>query len=230
MRHEFGKTIIIALGGSVIFPEKIDIKFLKEFRALIMSQINRHKRRFIIVTGGGRICRVYQQAAKRVVRVADEDTDWLGIHTTRCNAHLLRTIFRKDANPIVFDKRHRIKGLKYPITIASGWRPGNSTDYIAVRLACDFKVSEIVILGKPKYVYDKDPDKYKGANPIQDMSWKECRKLVPEKWVPGANSPVDPIAARIGEERNVNALVLGKNLKNLKNLLEGRDFQGTLIS
>ena len=33
------EKIIISLGGSLIVPEEIDIEFLKDFRNLILSQI-----------------------------------------------------------------------------------------------------------------------------------------------------------------------------------------------
>jgi hypothetical protein len=31
----------------------------------------------------------------------DEDLDWLGVHATRLNAHLFRTIFRDLAHPVI---------------------------------------------------------------------------------------------------------------------------------
>ena len=54
------KTVIIALGGSIICPQpgKINIKFLKKFKKLILKYLKRGFR-FIIVTGGGKVCRVY---------------------------------------------------------------------------------------------------------------------------------------------------------------------------
>ena len=88
--------------------------------------------------------------------MTDEDKDWIGIHATRLNAHLLRTIFRDVADPVVIDIRGKIKKLRAPMTIASGWRPGWSTDYVAMRIAADFGVHEAVIAGKPAHVYNKD--------------------------------------------------------------------------
>ncbi|MDP2703891.1 MAG: hypothetical protein Q8P01_01575 [bacterium] len=259
MKHVFGKTVVVALGGSVMFPDEIDpvrspmhkrigrrlgrltsngidSQFLKSFRAFILNQIRRSHRRFIIVAGGGRIARVYQKAAGEIVSVKNDDKDWLGIHATRCNAHLLRTIFREQADPVVLDTRGKIKRLRYPVTIASGWRPGNSTDFVAMALAVDFpacrqagRASELVIMGKPEYVYDKDPQKFPGAKPFQEMRWKAYRRLVPKRWVPGAGAPVDPIAARLGEEKGVKTFVVGKDLKNFQNLLVGREARGTVV-
>jgi len=229
MKHTFGKTVVIKLGGSILYPEEIDVQFLKSFRILISNQVRRHKRRFVVVVGGGKICRVYQEAAGKIVRVTNDDKDWIGIHTSRTNGHLLRTIFRDEANPVMIDARGRVKSLMYPVTIGSGWKPGNSTDYVAMQLAVDLRASELVIMGKPDYVYDKDPHRYKGAKPFLEVRWKEYRRLVPKKWTPGASAPVDPIAARLGEQKKVPTFVIGKDLKNLQYLLSGREFRGTLI-
>lgn len=231
MKHEFGKTVVIALGGSIMYPDGIDVDFLKSFREFILEQIRRHGRRFIIVVGGGAPARVYQEAAAAVVSVADEDKDWLGIHATRSNAHLVRTIFREEADPVVVDSRGKIESLEYPVTIASGWRPGNSTDFVAMALACDLGAMEVVILGRPEYVYNKDPREDDGAKPYDALGWEEYKKLVPQEWVPGASAPVDPIAAQLGEEKGITTIVAGgKDLDNVRNLLEGEKFQGTVIS
>lgn len=230
MRHVFSKTIIIALGGSIVFPDQIDWDFLRRFRVFVRKEI-RKERKFAIVVGGGRLSRIYQEAAGKVVKVTDEDKDWLGIHATRSNAHLLRAILRDVADPVVLDERHKIRKLSYPVTVASGWRPGWSTDYIAIALAQDFGVPEAVIAGKPPYVYDKDFAIHKDAVPFEELTWRKYRKLIPAKWVPGAHAPVDPVAARLAEEAKIAAIVVnGKDLKNFGNLLSGRNFEGTLIT
>ena len=49
--------IIISLGGSLIVPEEIDIAFLEGFKEIILREVQAGKR-FVIITGGGKICRV----------------------------------------------------------------------------------------------------------------------------------------------------------------------------
>lgn len=231
------KTIVIALGGSIVYPasDGIDAAFLKKFRQFILKFV-RCGRRFVIVVGGGQAARLFQVAAHRVGRVADEDKDWLGIHATRLNAHLLRTIFRDVADPVVVDTRHKIKTLKYPVTVASGWHPGWSTDYVAAVLAYDFRVGEFIVAGKPAYVYDKDPHLFAGrqastpAKALREITWKEYRRLIPRKWKPGLHSPVDPVAAEFSARHGLRAVILnGKDLKNLEALLNNKPFRGTII-
>ena len=230
------KPIIIALGGSVIVPELSEDKgintiFLKKFRKLILENFKKGKS-FIIVAGGGKTTRVYQKAASKIAKINKEDLDWIGIHTTRLNAHLLRTIFQKEACPIVLDDpRKKIGKIKKNILIASGWRPGWSTDYISVLLAKRFKVKEVIIAGDTPFVYDKDPKKYKEAKPIKDISFKQYKKLIPKKWTPGLSSPLDPVATKMAQEIDLKINIINaNNLKSFKNIFCGKKFEGTVIS
>lgn len=223
------KTFIIALGGSVIMPDKLNIGLLKNFRKLILKQIKSGKK-FIIVAGGGKLARNYQNAAKKIIPLPYEDMDWLGIHSTRLNAHLLRTIFRKETNPVVLNSEEKPVKFQKLLIIASGWRPGWSTDYVAIRLAKKIGMDSAIIAGKPAYVYTKDNQKHKDARPIKKISWDEYRKLIPNRWIPGMSAPVDPIAAKFAKKWKINAyIVKGTNLKNLENLLNGKKFTGTVI-
>lgn len=228
------KIVVISLGGSVIVPasqkgkSSIQIKFLKKFRRLILKFLKK-KCRFIIITGGGNICREYQNAASQIIPVSDEDKDWLGIHATRLNAHLLRTIFKKVAYPVVLDNPQKpIQNEKnYQVFIASGWRPGWSTDYIAVLLAQRFKVDKIINASNISYVHEKD----NSSKPIKEISWKNYRKLISSKWKPGLRVPFDPIATRLASKLKLKVIVTkGTDLKNLENILEDKKFKGTLIT
>ena len=229
MRYKFRGTIVVALGGSIMHPGEIDVLFLKKFRKFILKWLKRNKK-FIIVAGGGSIARDYQKASSKVLRLEDEDKDWIGIHATRLNAHLLRTIFHKEADPVVLDARFKIKKLEHKITIASGWRPGWSTDYVALQLAVDFGVGEAIIAGSPPHVYTADPKKDKNAKEIKNLIWKEYRKLIPAKWKPGSHTPVDPVGARLAHRKNLASIIIkGTDLENFDELLAGKNFSGTII-
>ncbi len=102
------EIIIISLGGSLIVPNEIDFNFLKNFRKLILKYLKKEKR-FIIISGGGKTARNYQNAISKVVKITKEDLDWIGIHSTRLNAHLLRTIFRDWAYPKIITNPQKAK-------------------------------------------------------------------------------------------------------------------------
>ena len=224
------KNIVIALGGSLIVPCKIQTKFLKRFKTFILKNI-RKERRFIIVAGGGFTARNYIKAVSSY-SIPDKDKDWIGIYATKINACLLKTIFKEKAYPLIIDKNpSSIKeALKYPVIIGSGWQPGWSTDYDAVMLTKRFNADQIIIASKINYVYNKDISKYKDAFPIKEISWDKYRKLIKKRWKPGMAAPVDPIAAKLASKLKMRVIVTnGKNIKNLENILNNRKFKGTII-
>ena len=224
-------TLVISVGGSLVVPNGgIDTEFLKDFKKLISNHI-KSGWRFVIVVGGGGTARQYQSAARAIGKITPEDIDWIGIHSTRLNGHLMRTIFRDIAHPVmVKDPTRPLSKWTEPVLIAAGWKPGWSTDYVATRLAKRFKAKVVVNLSNVDYVYDKDPNKHSDAKAICEMSWKDFRKIVGNKWDPGMNVPFDPIASRLAHQSGISvALLNGKNIKNLNDFLSGREFVGSVI-
>ena len=225
------KTYVISLGGSLIFPEGgIDVKFLKNFRNLILTRVKAGEK-FFIVSGGGRICRDYQKAATKIVKITNDDQDWLGIHSSRLNAHLLRTIFRDVAHPEIIKIPAFRMAAGEKVVIAGAWKPGWSTDYVATMIAQEYEVKTVINLSNIDYVYNKDPRKFKNAKKYESISWKNFRKIVGNKWSPGLNAPFDPIASAKGEQNGLEVVIMnGKNLKNLEGYFAGKKFEGTVIS
>ncbi|MFH0891775.1 MAG: UMP kinase [Candidatus Falkowbacteria bacterium] len=231
------KIYVLSLGGSLIVPSAgIDWKFLRKFRGLILKEIKKGNR-FVIITGGGSTARSYQKAANRVVKFTRDDSDWLGIHATRLNAHLIKTIFRNVAHPRV-NKNPRTKEdlTKHfkndeSVLVAAGWRPGWSTDYVAVILAERFSSKTIINLSNIDMAYDKDPDKHKDAAPIKEISWPAFRRIVGDKWDPGLSAPFDPVASKQAERSGLKVIILnGRKIDNLKKCLDGKRFLGTTIN
>ena len=222
---------VISLGGSVAVPEDINTSFLKRFSNFIKEEVKNGKK-FIIVIGGGKISRKYQKALGEISKASDEEKDWIGIKTTELNSLLLKAIFLELANPIIFNSRFKIKSFgRYPIIIGCGWKPGWSTDFVAVQIASDFKIDRIINLGKSDYVYTDDFENNSKAQPIEKISWSEYLKIIPNKWTPGLGAPIDPIAARLAKKNKIQAIVApGENLKNFQKILLGEPFAGTLIS
>ena len=223
------ETIIISLGGSLIIPDQIDLDFLKFFKKLILEQIAKGKK-FIIITGGGKLCRRYQDAAKEISMTSSEDLDWIGIASLKLNAELLRVIFAEKSYPKVISNFNEKFSFEESIIIGSAYQPGQSTDWDAVLAAKNTGAKKIINLSNTDYVYDSDPKKNSNAKKIEEISWTEYRKLIPTEWNPGLNSPFDPIASKDAEEMGIEVVIMNGNpIDNLANYLNGEKFLGTII-
>ena len=226
------QSVVISLGGSLLIPNGgIDTAFIAAFNKFIRNKIAKNWR-FFIVVGGGSTARHYIKAGKKIVgSINDWDLDWLGIHATRLNAHLIKTVFQGVVHPrIIHDYKKKIKFLKKKVIIAAGGEPGWSTDYDAVILARDYQASIVINMSNIEAVYDKDPRKYRSAKPLSKLNWEMFEKLVGKKWIPGINMPFDPIATKLAKSLGLKVYVIGKDLDNLEKVLNNKVFKGTLIS
>lgn len=225
------ETIVMSVGGSLIVPDQIDTKFLTALKELIVRE-TANGRRFIIIAGGGKTARRYQDAAREVGMLDRDDLDWLGIHATHLNGHLLRTIFRDIAYRVMIKNPDDI--LDVPATeqliIAGGYRPGASTDLRAIQIAERLNAKKVINLSNISHVYTDDPKTNPDAEKLEDITWAAFRKLIPTEWDPGLSSPFDPVAARLAEEQNIEvATISGENLLDLENYLHNTAFTGTRI-
>jgi uridylate kinase len=226
------ETIVMSVGGSLIVPDQISSDFLKTLKSFIDIQtaIGRH---FIIIAGGGRTARHYQDAAAKVTELKNEDLDWMGIHATRLNGHLLRTIFRDTAYPEVITNPDDILDIPKDkkVVVAAGYRPGCSTDLRAVQIAQRVGAKKVINLSNIDYVYTADPRTDDTATKIETISWTDFRALIPTDWDPGLSAPFDPIAAKEADETNIEvAIINGDKPEALTDYLDGNEFIGTLIS
>ncbi len=224
------EIIVISLGGSLIIPNEIDVDFLKDFKELVISQIKIGKK-FIIITGGGKICRRYNEAAKLLSNPSNEDLDWIGIASLRLNAQLLRVVFRDYTYPKIIKDPTEPIDLEKPVVIGSAYKPGWSSDWNAVQAAKTIGAKKVINLSNTDYVYDSDPKVNKDAKKIEKISWADYRKLIPKDWHPGLNSPFDPIASEMAEKEGMEVVIMnGKPISNLEKYLNGEEFLGTTIS
>jgi len=234
MSTGYSDRIVISIGGSLVAPEKgIDTHFLSQLNIFIRNQLAKHKnRQFFLVIGGGAIARHYRDAGREVLghELSRDDLDWLGIHATKLNAHLVKTIFRDIAHPYIIKHYEIIRRVTEPVVVAAGWKPGWSTDYDAILLCEDYDVKTVINLSNITQVYDKDPQEFNDAKPLAKISWDAMRSLVGNEWSPGMHAPFDPVAAKKAQELSVRVVVMGgDDFENVENFLEGRKFLGTVI-
>jgi uridylate kinase len=221
------KRAIISLGGSLICPEEYDISFLRGFKDFIEEYLKKDFS-FIIICGGGKLARKLQQTSESVTKITDEQKDWLGIEATKVNAFLVKSILNQSFDKVINDPTVNLP-TREKLIICSGWKPGRSTDYDSVLLAINTDTPTVINMSNIDYVYDSDPNKNPKATPLKEISWSEFRKLVGSKWSPGLNMPFDPIASKEAEKYGIKAIIIGKDLDNLRKVLDGKQFCGTTI-
>lgn len=221
------ETLVISLGGSIIVPGEIDKVFLKKLREIILRL---RQTRFMIICGGGKVCRNYQNAAKEIADVSKDDLDWIGISATWLNAELVRSIFGEEAHrKVIHNPDEEIDGSNR-VVIGAGVEPGSSTDLRAVQLAKRFGAVRVINMSNIDYVYSADPKKDPNAERLTEIAWSEFRELVGNEWDPGLNMPFDPIASREAEALGLEVIIIGNDISNLEKLLRGEAFKGTTIS
>lgn len=230
-------TKVLSVGGSIVVPETPDTEFLKRFVSMTTDWLAKDRsRRLILVVGGGGPARIYQGAYREILSgisnasADNSDADWIGIMATRLNAQLLKASFGALCpNPVVYNPTEDIE-FKGQILVAAGWKPGFSTDNDAVLLAEKFTADTVVNLSNIEKVYTDDPRKNPDATPIDNISWTDFRKMVGDDWVPGKNTPFDPIASKKAQEMNLTVIcAAGKNIENIQNILDEKDYVGTTI-
>lgn len=227
---------VLSVGGSIVAPDKPDTDFLNKFSTVIRDWLNEDKsRKIIMVVGGGAPARNYQKAYRNICKVQEREadnneSDWIGITATYLNAQLLKACF-SDLCPssVVYDPT-KPEIFAGQILIAAGWKPGFSTDNDAVLLAEKFSADCVINLSNIEKVYTDDPKKNPDAKPIDKISWEKFIKMVGSEWVPGKNLPFDPVASAKAKKLGLKVICAsGRNIENLKNILNDKSFVGTTI-
>lgn len=223
---------VLSLGGSIIAPQQPDTAFLKSFRDAVIKYLEEDKeRKLILVCGGGAPARAYQGALREVMPKSDSYTqDMLGIKATHLNGSLVKAIFSDVClDDLVTDPTQDIN-FTGRILVAAGWKPGFSTDTDAVYLAKKFGGKLIINLSNIAKVYTDDPKKNPNAKPIDNISWEDFIKMVGTEWIPGKNTPFDPIASGLAKEADLKVVCAdGRNIENTINILKGLEYTGTTI-
>jgi uridylate kinase len=218
---------VLSLGGSIISPNQIDVEFVRSFTSAVSGYLDEDSNRsLIIVTGGGAPARLYQNAYKEIAKEPVADLlDEIGIAATRLNAALIKAAFSSYCDEaVVTDPTSEIE-FSSRVLIASGWKPGFSSDTDAVYLAKRFGAKKVINLSNianPKV----DPT----ATPIDSISWEDFRIMVGDTWIPGKNVPFDPIASKEAASLGLTVICAdGRNIENTLHILKNEDFVGTII-
>lgn len=224
------KIVVISLGGSLIIPDDIDVKFLKNFRSVVRKHSNKYK--FVIVCGGGSIARKYISAL-REVNAGMMFQSFLGISSTRTNARFMSHFFNQKLEMGVPEKIQTVKNyLKTKNIVFCGaleYKPNQTSDSTAAIISSEMNAI-FINLTNVQGLYDKNPKEFKNAKFISDISWKNFYRMANrKKFVPGQHFVLDQSASKIIMDNRIRTHILGKDLRQLDNLLNGKRFKGTTI-
>ena len=224
------KVIVLSLGGSLIIPDDVDVRFLKQFKKLILKKSRKYK--FLIGCGGGSIARKYISALKKE-GLDVKHQSLAGISATRMNARFMSYFFNVDQKqgiPHTRDVLDRyIKNQDVVFFGALEYKPKQTSDSTAAKIAKQHKTI-FINLTNVTGLYDKDPRKHKNAKLISKISWKDFDKMAnASKYTPGQHFVLDQTASKIILNNNITTYILGPNLKQLENVLKGKKFRGTLV-
>ncbi len=224
------KEVVISLGGSLIFQDSIDYDYLKSLKNLLLKYSRNFK--FVIVVGGGKTARTYMgPLIKEGLSV--KEVCLTGIRITRLNARFMHKFFGKNpASKIPKSLKEVESILKKNNIIFCGslrYKPDNTSDGTAAEIASYLK-TDFINLTNVNGLYTKDPRKFKDAKFISKISFSEFFKMADFAYKPGQHFVLDQSAARIIKKYNIKTTILnGKNLKNLENFLNSKEFIGTVI-
>lgn len=226
-----------ALGGSLLRPE-IDERqtWLADLVNLVKNQVNSGTRLGIVV-GGGSPAREGINLAKPLIKDVFS-LDEIGISATRLNATIIRELLKYSgvavSNTIPVNIREAIPLMnEFPVVVMGGTNPGQTTDAVAIELAISSNSSKCIIATNVPKVYEEDPKKNNDARSFDSLTLLELQTIVgpPEHSKAGDSQIVDPIGVGYAVSSGMTLNILdGRNIENIKNAIEDKDFVGTVVS
>jgi len=221
------KTVVVSIGGSVVLSDEADALFLKKLTTLFLK-LSRDVKLFVIV-GGGKIARRYISLGRELG--FDEDTlDLIGIDVTRVNARIITNLLGV-SNKEIPHTTSAAEDLDFPIVVIGGTDPKHSTDLVGAELAEKTHAVRFVNATNVDGIYDKDPNIYKDAKQLKEVSIDQLIAQYGTKWgAAGKNIFMDEPALEIIKRAKIPTVVVnGKRLDQLEKALNGKAFDGTTI-
>ena len=124
-------SIVISIGGSVLFSGEVNEIFFKKLNTLLQSLTENY--RIYLVVGGGKKARKLIKKGRRE-SLSEEELDQIGIEVTRENAEALADKL-ENTNIIIPKSTDEAKKMPNKIVVMGGTTPGHSTDMVGAELA-----------------------------------------------------------------------------------------------
>ena len=109
------------------------------------------------------------------------------------------------------------------------YHPNQTSDSTAAQIAKKLK-AKFINLTNIKGLYTDNPLTNKKAKFISKINWQEFEKMANKsKFEPGQHFVLDQTAAKIIKENKIPTYIIGKDTKQLNNILKEKRFIGTTI-
>ena len=225
------KVVVISLGGSqIIRNREINISFLRKFKEILNK--NKRKYRFVVITGGGSIARLYINALKKI-NASEKLQNYAGISATRTNARFVSYLFGHEFSEgiphTIKDVKRRIKKERIVFCGALEYHAHQTSDSTSAQIAHELKSIFINITNVPG-LHTSNPLTNKNAKLIRKITWKDFHKIALKiGFKPGQHFVLDQKASSIIMKNKIKTYILGDNLNNLSKILSNKPFLGTTI-
>ena len=226
------EVIVLSLGGSMIIPKDINVKYLQKFKKLLKKHSKKYK--FVVVCGGGSTAREYIKGLdKEKVMQKKFHQGLLGIATTRLNARFMTYFFGEDANKGVpndmVDVKNMLRIYDFVFCGALRYAKAETSDATSAKLANFFK-TKFINMTNVDGLYTSNPKTNKNAKFISGISWKKFNDIANKmKFKPGQHFVLDQSAAKLIKKNQITTYIIGTDLKQLNRLLKNKKFKGTTI-
>ncbi|MBI2445047.1 UMP kinase [Candidatus Micrarchaeota archaeon] len=223
--------LVISLGGSLLNQPG----YAGSFAALLKPFLS--KRKFAVVTGGGKVAAQYAEAARKRMASsigAEFYADFDAIEATRENAADLKKTFGSLAySKIILHPLDAVAALKKKnIVLSGGFLPGITTDACSVLVAEAIGAPRVVNASRIDGIYDKNPSEFPDARRFDRLTHDELVQMASkfDQRKARTNFVFDVVAAKLAARSKIQIdFVDGRDLTQLKAAIEGKAFDGTRV-
>lgn len=223
--------IVIKIGGHLLFDgEDLRVSYLKDLLNIFREITESVNDKIITVVGGGRLARLYINAARKY-GVNEGVLDQLGIIASRLNASLLYSLYynRTPIIPQSLEAAVLLAQTDLDVVFMGGLQPGQSTTTVAA-LVAEATNSKLVIATNVDGIYTSDPRKDPNAVLLKEAKISFLEKLFNKEQLAGEYRMLDSLALKIISRSKIETHVVnGANPRNIYDLIVTGKRVGTRI-
>lgn len=226
------KKIVLKFGGSVLYKEEmvLNIERIKEIVETI-NTLHEAGHKIAVVVGGGKLARVIIKASDVLGHVSTFK-DILAVESTRIHALLIIASLHNKAYLLVPRSFEEIgEALSSgKIVVTGGLQPGQSTNAVAALLAEYWGADMLINLTNVDKVYDKDPNQYEDAKPLDMISADQLLDIISQQdEEPGKYALFDRVGCEIVKRSELRLIFTnGSEPKNILRIVDGEKI-GTVV-